>query len=254
MGSFNSKKYTVSASKPFPIILLLDVSGSMNSSVSQNTTRISELNLAVEAFLETLKKEMEFTYQVSIITFGTEVNLHVPPTEVNSITWQPLRASGLTPLAQALEMTHDLIGDYSQVPKRCYKPTIILLSDGAPNGKPWRSPMNVLKSEGRSQHCDRIAIGVGPEAFEGDAKEVLKEFIKGSHYNVVFEAVDAAHLSKIFDQVTMTIIEKSSRLSSVIDSKQPRRAAPRIAQPKLQRTSRTIVEEETSSEEDSSEG
>lgn len=252
MGSFNSGKYTNPVAKPFPIILLLDTSGSMSMPVSNHDTssRISELNQAVSDLLETLKKEREFTYSVSAITFGSSIELHTPPTDAQNLIWSPLTPGGMTPLAIALEMAADLIEDRDQIPNRCFKPTIILVSDGAPNGKPWTPAMSRLRTEGRSQHCDRISIGIGEDAFHGPARDVLETFIKDSYFDVVFEAKDSMHLRMIFRQITMSIIEKSKRLSAQVSSSSNRPTAPRSTRPTLQRSSAQSDDDSESSDEE----
>ena len=100
--AFDPKKYMAPAQKPLPVILMLDVSGSM-----QNDHKIDRLYDAVlemiNAFLEMELKET--IVRVAIITFGEQVLLHTPYTPVAELKKKgipKLSASGQTPLARAL--------------------------------------------------------------------------------------------------------------------------------------------------------
>ena len=66
MSSFDPSKFATTQTKPLPVCLMLDVSGSMNGQ------KIDELNRAVKDMLATFAPEerMEREILVSIITFG----------------------------------------------------------------------------------------------------------------------------------------------------------------------------------------
>jgi uncharacterized protein YegL len=72
MQTFDPAKYTAPTAKPLPVVLLLDVSGSMHGAKIQN------LNAAVKDMLETFRdtENGEIEIHVAIITFGAEVKLH----------------------------------------------------------------------------------------------------------------------------------------------------------------------------------
>lgn len=92
MAKFDINKVVVPAAKPLPVILLLDVSGSMRGE------KIAALNKSVEemiaSFADQTKREVEI--QVSAITFGSEVKVHLPYTPAPDIKWTPLSADGAT--------------------------------------------------------------------------------------------------------------------------------------------------------------
>ena len=104
---FDPKKFTTRAAKPLPVVLLLDVSGSMYGS------KVDNLNKAVREMLETLSEEekMETEFLVSIITFGSDVKLHTPYTKASQIQWKSLQSSGMTPMGTALKMAISMIED-----------------------------------------------------------------------------------------------------------------------------------------------
>ncbi len=192
---FDPKKFTTPAAKPLPIVLLLDVSSSMSGD------KIENLNKAVEDMLDTFVQEekMETEILVSVITFGNQVELHVPFTKASRVHWQGLQAKGMTPMGTALEMAKAMIEDKETTPSRAYRPTIVLVSDGQPNDS-WERPLADFISKGRSSKCDRMAMAIGRDADE----TVLKRFIEGTPHEL-FYAKNAGQLHEFFQRVTMSV-------------------------------------------------
>jgi uncharacterized protein YegL len=206
--AFDPSKFTVPAAKPLPVILLLDVSGSM-----QRNDNIGALNKAVTdmiaSFSDQTKREVEI--QVAAITFGAEVKLHLPYTSAREISWMPLTANGMTPLSTALEMAKAMVEDKSVTPSRAYRPAVVLVSDGAPvpAEQPWREALKAFVSEGRSAKCERMALGIGSEADES----VLQAFVDGTDNAKVFHAEDAAGIADFFKFVTMSVTTRSKSIN-----------------------------------------
>ena len=102
---FDPSKFIAPKAKPLPVILLLDVSGSMSGN------KIRNLNDAVHDMLNTFSdtENSETEIHVAIITFGAQVKLHQPLANASAIQWQELSASGSTPLSTALEMAKTMI-------------------------------------------------------------------------------------------------------------------------------------------------
>ena len=161
MPTFDPAKYTAPTAKPLPVVLLLDVSGSMVGEKIQN------LNGAVKDMLETFRgtENSEIEIHVAIITFGAEVKLHQALASAGDIKWHDLSTSGGTPLGTAFKMAKAMIEDKDVVPSRAYRPTVVLVSDGQPNDS-WENPLQAFISDGRSAKCDRMAIAVGADADE----------------------------------------------------------------------------------------
>ena len=197
--SFNPGDFTAPTAKPLPIILMLDVSGSMHGG------KIQTLNDAVKdmigTFCDTEHGEVEI--QVAVITFGAEVKLHLPLTSASNITWNKLSASGGTPLGTALKMAKAMIEDKNVIPSRAYRPTVILVSDGRP-GDSWKEALKAFVTSGRSSKCDRMALAIGADADEA----VLGQFIEGTQYRL-FYAENAAQLREFFKFVTMSVTVRS---------------------------------------------
>ena len=191
---FDPKKFTTPTAKPLPVVLLLDVSGSMYGS------KIDNLNKAVKEMIDTFAQEekMETEILVSIIKFGP-VELHLPFTKASQVDWVDLEVTGVTPIGGALKMAKAMIEDKETTPSRAYRPTIILVSDGQPTDS-WKRPLEDFISEGRSSKCDRMAMAIGRDADE----TVLKRFIEGTPHDL-FYAENAGQLHEFFQRVTMSV-------------------------------------------------
>ncbi|CAL8479455.1 VWA domain-containing protein [Caballeronia sp. S22] len=204
---FDPSRFTVPNAKPLPVVLLLDVSGSMGGE------KIRTLNEAVRdmlnAFRDTETNETEIS--VAIITFGSEVKLHQPLASAGDIEWQDLVPGGLTPLGVALQMAKAMLEDRDVVPSRAYRPTVVLVSDGHPDPG-WEAPLRDFISDGRSAKCDRMAMAIGAKANEA----VLGEFIAGTS-NQLFYSENARQLREFFKFVTMSVtIRTQSQTPNVV--------------------------------------
>ena len=137
--AFNPKSFTEGA-KPLPVLLLLDVSGSMSGE------KIAELNKAVREMIADFKHEaqMETEINLSIITFGgNAAELQLPFTPVSRIEMVDMEADGMTPMGDALRQAKAMIEDREQTPSRAYRPLVVLCSDGGPNEN-WECAMDYV--------------------------------------------------------------------------------------------------------------
>lgn len=207
---FDPSKFAVSSPKSIPVLLLLDISASMAESCggNDNIRKIEALNNALEEMIEGFRKvqTLETFIKVGIITFGSNVSLHTPLTPISDLLELPsLSADGMTPLGGALSMAKAMIEDKEIFIGKDYRPVVVLLSDGEPNGE-WEDPLQQFISNGRSSKCDRLAIAFGKDA----NKDMLKRFIDKTE-NDLFYAEDAATLYKVFKKITMSV---STRVTS----------------------------------------
>ena len=196
---FNLKKFAVAKAKPLPLYLLLDVSSSMEGS------KIDNLNQAIRDLINSLSGEekVEIEILISIITFGSQANLHLSPTSASKVEFSNLTANGMTSMGAALKMAKDMIEDKETTPSRAYRPTIVLVSDGQPNDN-WKKSLDDFINSGRSQKCDRIAMAIGSDADES----VLNQFMVGSEHKL-FYGSDAKGLHKFFQYVTMSVTTRT---------------------------------------------
>lgn len=223
---FDPSKFTASKAKPLPVLLLLDVSGSMNEVVNDafertgqtvvedgqtweivrgGESRIEVLNKAVQEMIASLAKEEQLDHEflVSVITFGATVGVHLPPTKASLVQWTPLAAGGGTPLGEAIATGKQLIEDKEKTPSRAYRPVVVLVSDGKPTDG-WEENLASFVGAGRSTKCDRIALAIGA----GTDEEMLRKFIAGTP-NPLFHASDAAQILEAFQRVTMSVTVRS---------------------------------------------
>jgi len=160
--AFNPNNYKPATAKHLPVVLLLDVSGSMSGPKIDNL--YDATNEMIKVFSDAASKEK--IIDIAIITFGESVELHTPYTSVvdfKSRGLNPFLASGMTPLGTALRMAKDMIEDKETTPSNIYRPAVVLVSDGAPNDE-WRAPLDNFKNNGRSSKCQRFAVAIGNDA------------------------------------------------------------------------------------------
>ena len=149
--------FVMPEARMLPVILLLDVSGSMSYDA-----KMDELNSSVREMLESFQKEqiVQAEICVSIITFGSEVKVHTELTPARDIQYTDMVANGMTYMGRALDKAYEMIEDKTKIPKNAYRPVVVLVSDGAPNDDHWEDKLNKFTSTGRSSKCDRWSLAI----------------------------------------------------------------------------------------------
>jgi phage/colicin/tellurite resistance cluster terY protein len=199
---FDPTKYQSSGTpeRYMPVVLLLDVSGSMSGDKIDNLYDATVK--MIETFVEEGKKEIPF--KLAIITFGARVECHTRYTDVKDLqNLTRFQASGMTPLGAALRMAKDMIEDRDETKGRWYRPAVVLVSDGQPNDD-FRQPMKDFMQNGRSAKCQRIAMAIGNDADE----QMLKSFVSDSAF--YFKAENAADIIAKFNLVTMSVASRAA--------------------------------------------
>ncbi len=191
-----------------PVILLLDSSGSM-----AENGKIDVLNSAVRSMLDSFKNSANSiaAIKIAVIAFGGScATVITKDKNDNSAIIQyadevldnyvELQAYGMTPMGNAFALAKNLIEDKDKIPSRCYRPYVVLVSDGMPNDN-WEHSLNEFTNAGRSAKCYRMSMGIGVNKGT-DEYLVLEKF--ASNKEAVFEASDANGISKFFRFVTMS--------------------------------------------------
>ena len=199
--------------RALPVFILADTSGSMMGA------KINELNLSLRHMISEFQNvdEIRGKFQLSIITFGPNVQVSQPLADIEGVQLTELSAGGRTPMGAAFETVSAMIEDKSVVSSRSYTPTIVLVSDGVPTDCPeecrsigdyseWAA-LNKLKNGERSRKCQRLALAIGDDA----DVNMLREFI-GNADTPLIKAHNVQGISKFFKWVTMSTI---ARMSSV---------------------------------------
>lgn len=200
--------------RAIPVVLMLDKSGSM-----AENGKIDVLNSAVRTMLESFRKNDNsiVAIKVAIIAFGgNEATILTHDKNHESVQIQyadevfdnytELEAYGMTPMGHALTIAKSLIEDKDKIPSRCYRPYVVLVSDGMPNDN-WEQPLEAFITEGRSAKCYRMSMGIGVDKGT-EEYSVLKKF--ASSPEAVFAASDASGISKFFRFVTMSTTTRAS--------------------------------------------
>ena len=205
--------YVAREPRALPIFILADTSGSMRGS------KIDELNLALREMLTALNTadDIRGKFQLCVISFGGEVKIEQPLSDIDGMTLPELSAGGLTPMGGAFEVVQEMIENREVVSSRSYAPTIVLISDGIPTDcdeevftskhyTEWE-PLVGLRSGERTSKSQRLALGIGADADIG----MLKEYINNPSIPVI-KANDAAGITKFLRWVTMSTV---ARMNSV---------------------------------------
>lgn len=212
MTPFDPGAFTVKSPKPLPVLLLLDVSGSMHANMDTLNAAVCDM---IEAFAE--EEKMETLIKVAIITFSSNAQVLHEFTDASLLKqkWSDLSAEGTTNLAEALRLAKKMMEDKTRTPSRAYRPTVILISDGQPypdNG--WKDAMLDFVNNGRSSKCDRMSMAIGSDADE----KMLKSFLVNTEHELQY-ADGAAGIKKFFRLVTMsTLMRTRSQNPNIIPS------------------------------------
>jgi uncharacterized protein YegL len=136
MNSFND--IDVSTTRKVPICLVLDISGSMGERDGTKLTKIEELNKNVREFIQFVRSNAKARAicDLSMISFGDDVTVVNGYSHIESIKDTIFRASGPTPLGEAMKKALELLelrrSYYKQHEIEHYKPILMLMTDGEP--------------------------------------------------------------------------------------------------------------------------
>lgn len=172
-----------------PCVLLLDVSGSMAEivagdtkdlgytvqqdgqtyrAVSGGTTKLQLLEDGLRAYQSDLTTDSLAAQrvEVSVITFGGEVQTVCPFVGAHEFTPPALSANGETPMGAAILRAIDVVAErkrlYKQNGLHYYRPWIFLITDGKPDpNDPWREAAEKVKEGEKNKHFAFFAVGVG---------------------------------------------------------------------------------------------
>lgn len=186
--------------RPLPVLILADVSGSM-----ANDGKIDVLNRSVATMIRAFAAEDSLRGEIwaGVITFGgSNATLHHPLVPASDVRWDDMRASGRTPLGAAFDLVTGLLVDESVVPRRAFRPTVVLVSDGVPTDE-WQTALSRLLTSDKGGRALRLAVGVGQD-MDAEAFDVLEQFIANPQVRVG-RAEDVHELPRYFDWVTATV-------------------------------------------------
>lgn len=159
-----------------PVCLCLDVSSSMEGNP------IDELNKGVQLFYDAIKEDEVAMYsaEVCIVTFGGHDAECIE--DFASLELQPtppmLKANGMTPMGEAVNMALDLLeqrkNEYKEKGVDYYQPWLVIMTDGAPNGDSYKLNKAIKRTVElvNERKLTVFPIGIG----RGADMNILREF------------------------------------------------------------------------------
>ena len=187
----------VPSDRKLPVLLLVDVSGSMgqHGKLAAQNESITQM---IEGFAE--DSHTRGVVRLAIVTFGGEAaELAVEPGDIDAIHWHPpTEPRGRTPMGAALGMANELLSDPRLVPESAYQPVIVLTSDGLPTDR-WREPFDELLKSRRGRQANRLAIGIGEDADDA----MLSSFV--SDGVPVLKADEGKDIVEFFRRITLSV-------------------------------------------------
>lgn len=115
-------------------VLVVDISGSMHGEP------INQLNKGLQEFHKEIMEDFVASQrlEVTIVTFGSSVQCIQEPNLVNNFQMPTLSADGSTKLVDGVRLAMDVVENrkqwYKETGQNYYRPMIILITDGEPDG------------------------------------------------------------------------------------------------------------------------
>jgi uncharacterized protein YegL len=162
---FGTNDFAVNPEPRLPCVLLLDVSESMKGKP------IQELNEGLKVYKSELDADplAAKRVEVSIVTFGGEVQTVCGFTTTESFQPPTLSVRGNTPMGAAINQAIALIGQrklaYRDNGIAYFRPWIFLITDGAPTDE-WQSAAEKVKSGEENRAFAFFVVGVEGADFD----------------------------------------------------------------------------------------
>jgi uncharacterized protein YegL len=142
-----------------PVVLLLDVSGSMSGSP------IDQLNAGVTTFKQEIEQDdtASLRVEVAIITFGSTAELLQDFITIDQFNPPHLSASGSTVMGSAIQMALSKVEnrkiEYKSNGIQYYQPWVFLITDGKPTDN-WESAAQQVRQADADRKISFYAVGV----------------------------------------------------------------------------------------------
>lgn len=191
-----------------PCILLLDVSGSMSGEP------IKQLNAGLDSFQQSLQSDdlAAMRVEVAILTFGKGVTLAQDFITAYQFEAKPLRASGNTPMGEAINQALDRLQAHKAIYRQhgipYFRPWIFMITDGAPTDE-WRSAAQRVQDEEARKSVAFFAVGVQRADMKKLAQIAIREplQLKGLNFRDMFvwlsQSLTSVSHSQIGEQVPL---------------------------------------------------
>ena len=149
-----------------PVILCLDVSGSMSGAP------IRELNTGANQFLREMEEDelTRYSAEIAVVTFADRAQCVTDFDTADRLDQVSMTADGCTDLGGGLTMALDLLerrkNQYKATGVEYYQPILVVMSDGAPNGdrRVQDAAVRRLRELAEARKLTVIPVGIGPQA------------------------------------------------------------------------------------------
>lgn len=200
----NEMELIQNAANRIPICLCIDASYSMGLN-----RRIQQINDGIKQFIQNIREDYiaADSVELCIISFGgSQARIEVPFKAAADIDYQNIRVSGNTPMGQAVEFAMHEIEKRVELYKRygitCYKPWLILLSDGEATDDYLLSAAKLVEKQ-KERRIKVLCIKLGSE------EESLSRF----HINREVESLEDLALGDFFADWLSTSVATLSKQS-----------------------------------------
>lgn len=162
----NWEKYNKPVERRKPVIFLMNMSATEPGSRWSGEASCCERSLLRHIILDLIKdfKKNNLRVDVSIVGFGSGVNLLLPYTDICKIelnklqeTLDKFQVQSSAVFGTGLLAVKDMLEDAEETPENIYVPTVILLTTNEPSPG-WENYLLEFVKEGRSSKCQRMAI------------------------------------------------------------------------------------------------
>jgi uncharacterized protein YegL len=236
-AGFEASEFAENPEPRVPCVLLLDVSGSMDTVVANagqdtgqtvqrdggtyrivtgGTTRIDLLNEGLVALKETLAADSLASKraEIAIVTFGGVVSVVQDFVTAENFHSPHLSATGGTPMGQAITIGLQMIADrkatYRTNGVSYYRPWVFLITDGGPTDE-WQSAAQQVKQGEAAKSFAFFTVGVEGSDFgilgQISTREPVK--LKGLNFRELFlwlsQSMKAVSQSSPGDKVALPV-------------------------------------------------
>lgn len=171
-GTVDNFEFALNQEDRCPVVLLLDVSGSM-----MDDGKIDRLNEGLASFKAEILADpiAALRVEIAIIAFGGGVSVVHEFSSADTLNLAPLQAGGPTPLGQAMDAALAEIehrkSEYRANGVNYYRPWIWILTDGVPTDD-WQPSAERARQAETDKKATIFCVGIGNDA----NIEVLSQF------------------------------------------------------------------------------